>query len=655
MKMLTIIRTALAFAGALFCQDTFQFSDPSAKNRYRLADSATSEAITKAKPARGARTAAAPILINLDELPSQQRLDRMTPEERMKRLAVAARYLTEKVLVKGTPEALEPLFEATAPDKHDVSLVAGWRLVTYASPLKALDALRWLSRRPQFEHTPVLARQQSLRATDFSGERKRAVNDPLFLKQWHLTGQPLTIGLGAAWDYVTGKGINVTVVDDGLEIDHPDLRDNAYPLSSGYHRNFNSGPNQDPTPSEAKSNHGTACGGLVAARGFNGIGLSGVAPESRLMGLRLIAEAAGDDAEAAAFAWQPAGLVTHVSSNSWGPEDDGKASGRPSALTLAGMEQAATSNRDGLGTVIVISAGNGRQAGDNSSYDGYASSRFAIGVGAVNRKIEPSSFSEQGLNVAISAFGGEFKPPEVLWTTNNSGPEANQLLKTNFETTDAPVDYTDAFNGTSAAAPQVSGAAALLLELNPRLGYRDVKEILMRSATREGLSGGDEFVRNSGGFFFSHSFGAGLLNVARALALAEEWTNLGPLVSVSAVVNDANLVIPDGEVTGAIVRFDLSAQPAIRVEHVEFLVNVAHENRGDVGFLLTSPSGMQSIAEPREKDDTKDFKDFVFTSVRHWGERSTGVWTLGAIDLAKNGAVGGLVNAAIKVYGTRLN
>src|SRR5262245_11839078 len=215
--------------------------------------------------------------------------------------------------------------------------------------------------------------------------------------------------------------------------------------------------------------------------------------------------------------WQPNGLVTHVSSNSWGPADDGKSLGRMGSLQAAAVEKAATTHRGGLGTVFCVSAGNGRQASDDSSYDEFAGSRYVIGVGAVNRKGEPSSFSEQGMNVAISALGGEFNPPDVVWTTNNSGQAALDALHTKYETSNAPLNYSDAFNGTSAAAPQVSGAAALLLQENPNLGYRDVKEILMRTATKTGLSGGDDFHMNGGGFSFSHSFGAGLLNVSGAL------------------------------------------------------------------------------------------------------------------------------------------
>jgi subtilisin family serine protease len=203
----------------------------------------------------------------------------------------------------------------------------------------------------------------------------------------------------------------------------------------------------------------------------------GVAPEAKLMGLRLLAGLVTDEQNGQALGWQPPGATVHVSNNSWGKEDDGMTLGTntgPTAmenlLLLAGMRRATTQNRGGLGTVIAISAGNGRTSDDDSSYDLFASSRFAMGVAAVNHDGKQSSYSSNGIDVAISAFGGE--GGTQVWTTSLTG-QGNQMN-----------DYTDGFNGTSASAPQVSGAAALLLERNPNLGYRDVKEIRMKSAQK---------------------------------------------------------------------------------------------------------------------------------------------------------------------------
>lgn len=563
------------------------------------------------------------------------------------------RFMTSRLLVNLTgDEAWTWLQHSTKAVSHKDSLIKGWSLVEYGDAYAAYDAAVSMSKAGGWEFTPVFAQQLEKRdATKASGTLQRPVSDPLFPNQWHLAGAGPNLQMNASWDVATGKGINVAVVDDGLEVAHEDLAGNAYPLATNNHKNYGSGTPNDPTPANGGQTHGTNCAGLIGAVGFNNIGVIGVAPEVSLMGLRLIAEPSGDDQIGDAMAWAPNGLVTHVSSNSWGPADDGKALGVPGTLQLAGIQQAVTVGRGGLGTVFVVSAGNGRQSGDDGSYDGFAASRFTIGVGAINRTGDPSSFSEQGIGVAVSAFGGEFNPPDVLWTTNNSGADALATLKGKFDSSQAPVNYSDAFNGTSAAAPQVSGASALLLQANPALGYRDVKEILMRTAMKTGLQNGDAFKDNGAGFSFSHSFGAGLVNVSAALDLAAGWKNLGSLTSVTANVADAKPV-PDGSQDGASFSLDFSGSQALRVEHVEFIVNVKHANRGDVGFILTSPSGMTSIAQNRVPDTGADFENYQFTSVRHWGESSKGVWTVKVVDVNGNGVAGTASNITVNIWGT---
>lgn len=559
------------------------------------------------------------------------------------------RILTEKLLVRmGSEEQWNTLRESTGASARKESVLKGWWLVEYADAYAALDAVETLTKSGSWEFAPVFARQWTKRQA--SGPLKRTVNDPLFVNQWHFANEVPGLQMNATWDIATGKGINISVVDDGLDVAHDDLAANAYPVSSGNHKNFNGGPADDPTPSEPGQNHGTGAAGLIAAVGFNNLGVVGVAPEARLMGLRLIAEPSGDDAAAEAMLWQPNGLVQHVSSNSWGAADDGKNPGRIGPLQMAAMEKAATTYRNGLGTVFVVSAGNGRDAGDSSNYDAFAGNRYSIGVAAINRKASFSSYSEAGINVAISALGGEMAPPDMMWTLNVSGDAANAQLKSKFETSQAPVDYSDAYNGTSAAAPQVSGAAALLLQVNPNLSYRDVKEILMKTAAKNGLQG-EEFRTNGGGFSFSNDFGAGLMNVSAAVDAAATWKPLGPLTKVELSVPDVK-AIPDGSIDGATYSFDFSKQANLRVETVEVEINVEHKKRGDIGLIITSPSGMRSIVEPRPGDDGENFEGYVFTSVQNWGENSTGTWTVRIVDINGNGIAGRAGDVAVRIYGT---
>ncbi len=603
-----------------------------------------SDALQKLRQDHAVRGSVAPVFYDSSELPSMGRLAAMPEELRIRRMAGARRVMTAKLMVK-MDDARYGALAPTKPVGKGPSRLPGWMLISYADPMAALDAVDWMIRLG-WEVIPMFSRQVYKRQALL----QRDVNDTLYVNQWHLGGFGFHLNLQDAWDSVTGKGINIAVVDDGLDIRHEDLAPNAYPVESGYHRNFNSGPPDDPSPLKASESHGTSCAGLAAAAGFNDLGVIGVAPEARLIGLRLIAGPITDEDAGDALGWRPNGLTPHVSSNSWGPADDGKALGRIGPLQAAGLETAATTYRNGLGEVFAISCGNGRAAGDDSGYDGFSSSRFGIAVAAVNRDGEQASYSENGMNVAVSAFGGEFDPPGVLWTTTNSGVAAMALRMAKFPGSIAPVNYTDAFSGTSAAAPQVAGAAALLLERNPNLGYRDIKEILIRSATRDSLKGGDAFVANGAGLRFSHSFGAGLVNVADALALASNWAPLGPVLTGERRTAEVT-PLPDGGLP-VVRNLDFYGGQPLRVEHVELTVTVQHANRGDLSFVITSPSGMRSIAAPRPNDDGSDFDGFTFTSVRHWGENSAGIWRVAIADSNPNGLTGEVRNVAMRLYGT---
>jgi len=591
------------------------------------------------------RNGIVPVFYDKANLPAAEKLAAMSEEKRAARMGAARRLMTPKLLVHMDASRLSELAE-TQPAGTEKNYLPGWTTVVYSDAFAALEAAEWMAKKGGFEFTPVFARETYVR------QLKRVPNDPLYPKQWHLDGeQPFHINMLDSWDFATGKGINMAVIDDALDLDHEDLT-NVYPLDSGYHKNFKEdGEPNDPNPMKASENHGTYCGGLAMAAGFNNTGVVGVAPEARAMGLRIVGGATADDAAQIALGWQPEGIVTHVSSNSWGPSDDGKDDGRISALQLAGMRKGIVENRDRRGTVYAVSCGNGRDDGDDASYDAFSGSRYAIAVAAVGRDGKQSSYSESGMTVAIAAFGGEYQPPDVLWSTNVTGEDAFAIKAENFPSTEAPINYTDSANGTSSAAPQVSGAAALLLELKPTLGYRDVKEILMKTANREGLEGNDEFRTNAGGFSFSHAFGAGLLNVSEALVAALDWVNLGDLKVTEYTFEGPNAIADDGTPQTMELNFNAEADK-LRVEHVELIVNVKHANRGDLQFTIESPSGFRAIALPRKPDDNADFTDYMFTTPRFWGESGQGVWKVIITDTVANEVVGSVVDAKLRVYGT---
>ncbi|NJC01092.1 subtilisin family serine protease [Xanthomonas sp. 3272] len=385
----------------------------------------------------------------------------------------------------------------------------------------------------------------------------RQGDDPLFRYQWHLLnqgqpvfgdGRPLP-GVDLDVDIlhalgIRGAGVKVAVIDDGLEIAHPDLVDNIVANGS---RNFLTGSN-DPTPpaSEIDSDHGTAVAGIIAERGWNGIGGRGVAPEARLAGFNAIAEPDGSKQYVdIRYAWGdgPEGRAMEVFNNSWG------GSSRVYPYTEVdeqkSLERLMQAQRGGKGGVYVKAAGNDFFALIENDAQGNPVDRCAdqtrkLGVGcalantdqfnnlittivagAVNADGVRASYSSPGSALWVSGLGGEygfqraFDPhPETarpsygltnllplrrfykaaIVTTDLSGCAAGNnrdrtrqmqnALDSSRSRIDASCNYTARMNGTSAASPTVAGVAALMLGANPQLTLRDVKYILATTATQ---------------------------------------------------------------------------------------------------------------------------------------------------------------------------
>ncbi len=108
------------------------------------------------------------------------------------------------------------------------------------------------------------------------------------------------INVASWWNFAgnarLGSGVNIAIVDDGLQYTHPDL---ALNYRSGLSRDINFNDADPAGPNAANEDfHGTAVAGVAAGRGHNGVGVSGVAPRAGLAGIRLIAAATTDAQEA---------------------------------------------------------------------------------------------------------------------------------------------------------------------------------------------------------------------------------------------------------------------------------------------------------------------------------------------------------------------
>lgn len=481
---------------------------------------------------------------------------------------------------------------------------------------------------------------ESAPSASISGEPGAAnpETDPLLSDQWHLNnlawpGEDVDVmpvwNTCAPANSCRGEGVQVAVVDDGLEVGHEDLFQNVATGES--HDYVNSG--SDPTG----GSHGTMAAGLIAARDLNGRGLSGVAPRASLVGLNAVASGRIQDLADA----MTRGDAVAVRSNSWGSPDGRADLQFAPQVWRSAIETGLAQGRAGLGTLYVWAAGNGALAGDNANYDGYANHRGVIAVAALGPSGQRASYSEPGANLWLSAPGGTGSCSAAgrLATTDRSGAEG---LNAGGAEDYSVLEYTRCLQGTSAAAPLVSGVAALMLQTNPALGWRDVRIILAQSARRNDATHAD-WQTNAAGYNINHTYGFGAVDAAAAVALAESWTDYRSGAPSRHVTPGtlADVAIPDNEPTGITSALSVTSSGITEIEWVEIIVSADHPYSGDLDIELTGPSGTVSrLAETHAcwQDNCTPYLEWIFGSARYLGEPADGTWTLAVRDLAAQDA-----------------
>lgn len=490
-------------------------------------------------------------------------------------------------------------------------------------PEPGLEAAQRLAEAALAQHRGVKwhARERLLKRA----KRRLHFNDPKYPQQWHLNNRKspgMDINVTGVWERnVTGQGVTVVVVDDGVEHTVKDIQPNYSPEGS-YDLNSND-PDPMPHPDEENGNHhGTRCAGEIAAVSNNSFCAVGVAYGSRIAGIRVLDGPLTDSMEAVAF--NKHYQINDIYSCSWGPDDDGKTVDGPHQLGKAALQHGVIAGRRGFGSIFVVASGNGGQHKDNCNYDGYANSIYTVTIGAVDEMGYMPFYAEECASMLAVTFSGGDKLMRSIATTDWDLQRGTGC--------------TEGHTGTSAAAPLAAGMIALMLQVRPCLTWRDVQHIIVFTATKYE----DRHARwdpNQAGLSHSHQHGFGLLNAWRLVNAAKVWETVPYLASYVSPVLKERRAIPlepkQLEVTWNVTEADLALSGMRTLEHVAVTVTITHPWRGNLEIRLLCPSGMESlIGTARSMDsDPNGFVDWTFSTVRCWGEEAKGTYRLVVRDI----------------------
>ncbi|XP_027586849.2 proprotein convertase subtilisin/kexin type 4 isoform X2 [Pipra filicauda] len=442
--------------------------------------------------------------------------------------------------------------------------------------------------------------------------------DPWFPKQWYMNNDiSPDLNILTAWSRgYTGRGVVLTILDDGLEKDHPDLAANYDPQAS-YDFNSND-PDPQPRYGDGDNNwHGTRCAGEVAAVANNGICGAGVAYNAKIGGVRMLDGPIIDVVEAQALSLHSQHI--HIYSASWGPEDDGRTVDGPGELAAAAFHRGVSQGRGGLGSIFIWASGNGGIHYDDCNCDGYGNSIYTVSVGSVLGDGQRPRYSE-----GCAA---------ILTTTYSSRASSDVQIVT----TDLHHRCTDKHTGTSASAPLAAGMVALALEAK---------------ASKPAHLKAEDWAKNGVGRRVSHYYGYGLLDAGLLVQEAMAWAGTRPQEKCSVKVLQAPRDI-GSKLTISTDVFSCS-QSIRSLEHVQVQLSLSYSRRGDLVVALSSPTGTTSMLVTMRPYDTSQegYKDWTFMSTHFWDENPKGTWTLHLENKGDAHNTGQLTSFILHLHGT---
>ncbi|MCY4094813.1 MAG: S8 family serine peptidase [Gammaproteobacteria bacterium] len=544
------------------------------------------------------------------------------------------------------------------------------------------------------------------------------VGDPFYEFQWALknTGQSAfgvqggiegeDVRMQATQELdLGGRNVNVAVVDTGLDICHPDLQSNIAQSQSINFRHRDWRPavpwpsvrSSDPYNPILVGDHGTAMAGVIGAVSDNGIGIRGVAPFVWIRAFNYLS----DPTTANFLTALGSGETRHTSdvdifNLSLGDQ------GTFFVRSLADIEEenapfahGTSFLRNEKGAVYVKASGNEFNSCTNavnqrigcvsSQTDRINSSPYVITVGGLNAAGLRAAYSNTGSNVWLTAPGGsrdsspEGYPGLIsldqfgtdrghLWTQSPDHWSRNHDLN--------PRGSVLAPGGTSLSNAIVTGAIAILLEVEPNLTWRDIKHILAVSSRQvdpdietvpfshanlqEDVVVQHAWQTNEAGYEFHNYYGFGALDIDAAVEMVQgyEPESLPARVMSDWVTLDdqSDFAIPDGHAEGVVASITLDTDELPQdttIESVELVVSLTHPWAADVQIELTSPSGTISIVSPAFNVELRRYVQsgmLYLGSNAFYGENASGTWNIRFRDVFADD-VGSIHTAYMRIHG----
>ncbi|XP_024207280.2 proprotein convertase subtilisin/kexin type 4 isoform X4 [Pan troglodytes] len=449
---------------------------------------------------------------------------------------------------------------------------------------------------------------------------KRSVvvpTDPWFSKQWYMNSEAQPdLSILQAWSQgLSGQGIVVSVLDDGIEKDHPDLWANYDPLASYDFNDYDPDPQPRYTPSK-ENRHGTRCAGEVAAMANNGFCGVGVAFNARIGGVRMLDGTITDVIEAQSLSLQPQHI--HIYSASWGPEDDGRTVDGPGILTREAFRRGVTKHPHAL-------RGQHHPAGPRALVQRslrlhpHHHLQQRRGHRPPDRHHGPASRVHRPTHghLGLSPTGGRHDRP-------SAGGQ--------------PVPDVERHAAPGGPRVQAGAPAGRGLE-DQRRGAPSEPSLRLRAAGRRAAGGHRPHLA--------------------AHPTAEEVCRPGPEPPHQAAGGSSPLDPLSPILPLIYIRENVSACAGLHnsirsLEHVQAQLTLSYSRRGDLEISLTSPMGTRStLVAIRPLDvSTEGYNNWVFMSTHFWDENPQGVWTLGLENKGYYFNTGTLYRYTLLLYGT---